>query len=191
MADGTEIDGLGRMSDGRWKVSPFPGQPKAIRFVEEDERLAVARFNAMRSAAARETVNVPTRLEFQRSKNPNSSLMFFTSSTPSASFWPWLRKLIIRQPKLVALKTGIEQIAWLSDLAEPAPSPRLKEVGEEYYRRKTDLSEKESNKVEATWKDFTRATGAATLRELTPGRVAKWGAKVRAEKPAPKTIGHR
>jgi hypothetical protein len=53
MADGTKVDGLSRLSDGRWKVSPFDGQAKPIKFVEEEERLAVARYHAIRDKASK------------------------------------------------------------------------------------------------------------------------------------------
>ena len=191
LADGTKVDGLTRLSDGRWKVSPCEALPNGKKFVEEDERLAVARFHALRARST--TVPVPlvdvTPNEF--SYIPPTGWKPPTVDVDMNALWAYVREQIIANPKWVALKTGIEQIGWLTDLTEPAASPTLKEVGEEYYRRKTDLSEKEANKAESTWGDFMRNTCVQTLRELTAEAIAKWGNKVRAEGLAPKTIGHR
>jgi integrase len=73
---------------------------------------------------------------------------------------------------------------------EPEPSPTLGAVGEEYFTR-PDLSEKESNKCKATWGDFARSVGVATLRELKPELVAQWGAKIKRAGLAAKTVAHR
>ncbi|HEX8341017.1 MAG TPA: hypothetical protein VF624_08930, partial [Tepidisphaeraceae bacterium] len=91
------------------------------------------------------------------------------------ALWAYVREQIITQPKFVALKTGIEQLAWLRDLVEPEPSPTLRAVGDEYFNR-PDLSEKEANSCRRTWSDFARSVGVATLRELKPELVAQWGA---------------
>ena len=53
MADGTKIDGLSRTTDGRWKVSPGPGQPTIIKFREADERLAVAKFRELQARSGK------------------------------------------------------------------------------------------------------------------------------------------
>jgi integrase len=105
--------------------------------------------------------------------------------------WAWFREQLLTRPKYVALKTGVEQLGWMTDMVRPEASPTLKEVGEEYYDRKSDLSEKEANKCKSTWSHFMRATGVPTLRELTAELVAKWGTKIKAEGLAAKTVAHR
>jgi len=53
MSDGSKIDGLSKLADGRWKISPGPGIPKAIKFTERNELLAVAKFNELRDRASK------------------------------------------------------------------------------------------------------------------------------------------
>jgi len=171
MADGTKIDGLSRLSDGRWKVSPFPGQDKPIKFVEADERLAVARFHQIRSRT--NTVSVPL---VDVKPNPFDYIPPTGWTPPTTemdenSMWSWLREQIMTRPKYVALNTGIEQIGWMTDMLKPTASVPLKKVGEAYWSR-SDLRDKESQKCRTTWTQFMKAVAVPTLRDLTPELVA-------------------
>ncbi|HEY0008719.1 MAG TPA: hypothetical protein VGB55_08350, partial [Tepidisphaeraceae bacterium] len=190
MADGTKIDGLSRMSDGRWKVSPFPGQQKAIKFAEEDERLAVARFHALRSRKVTVSIPLVDAKPHEFDHIPPTGWEPPRTEVNENAMWAWFREQLLTRPKYVALKTGVEQLGWMTDMVRPEASPTLKEVGEEYYDRKSDLSEKEANKCKSTWSHFMRATGVPTLRELTAELVAKWGTKIKAEGLAAKTVAH-
>jgi integrase len=117
-------------------------------------------------------------------------LEFYGHHVEEDAFWPWLTRLILDKPKLVASRTGIEEIGYLSQLTKPAPSPTLVEVGRVFFDR-TDLSDKELQKCRSTWAEFTAAVGVSTLRELHPELVAAWGQRVRKQDLAAKTVYHR
>jgi integrase len=199
LPDGTEVAGLKRRGDGRWRISAT-----GETFTEPDERLAVARFQAIVGAKESRDVLMPVEAgglaieeAFDKATTINVVLNFgldgkrsVSRAVPEAEFWATVRQLILEKPKYVALMTGIEQIGYLADLPKPAPSPTLQEVGELYAKR-VGLSPNEAGRSKLFWKEFVTATGLSTVREIDRDAVARYEAAVNGGDLAPKSILHR
>jgi integrase len=101
------------------------------------------------------------------------AIEIYRQGAPHAAdaFWPWLRRLILDTPALVAERTGIEQIGYLAHLPRPRPSPTLAAVGT-LYHEKAAVTPHERAKSKLFWQEFVEAVGVTTLRELTAERVA-------------------
>jgi len=102
----------------------------------------------------------------------------------------WFRGQIIKRPKWVAERVGIEQIGYLTNIMPPKPSPRLDELID-LYVTKPGLSHAEANRAKLFWKDFTKATGATTVREIDHDAVIRYEKKVLAGGFSPKYIHHQ
>jgi integrase len=206
---GERIDGLSRLADGRWKVSG----PTPIKFTEPDERLAVARFQQIMAernsksnigtvqvhmtaedamidmlSRAKEAGGVST--DVTRPKDGPKGVWAVSDETLSTKQWAWLRHQIIKRPKWVAERIGIEKIGWLSDLQEPVASPTLKEVGD-LYANKLGLSANEACRSKLFWKEFSKAVAVKTIREIKHEQVAAYEKVVQGGNYAPKSILHR
>ena len=208
MRDGTEVQGLTRRADGRWKVSAT-GQT----FIEPDERLAIERFRNLTGAAkpsnlgtvrvhfdaeqalidmCERTIAAGGALETKTAMAREDGRIVFAISdvTLSPAQWAWLREQLITRREWVAKQVGVEQIAWLPELKRPAPSPTLKELGE-LYVVKQGLSSNEASRSKLFWAEFRKAVGVETVRELTHEQVAAYEKVIQSGKYAPKSVLHR
>jgi hypothetical protein len=77
----------------------------------------------------------------------------FCEPVASSAFWPWLRRLILDQPLLIAERTGVEWMAWGPKLKNPGPSPTLTEVGKVYLDN-AKISEVWRSKCKQFWNEF-------------------------------------
>lgn len=128
----------------------------------------------------------PVRIELRGDR-----LEFYDGSEIDVSaFGAWLRQLIFKEPKWLAQITGVEQLGWLTDVHEPEPSPTLQELGN-LYASKPGLSGNEASRSKLFWKEFVKAVGVATVREITHEAVQKYEVAVQAGNYAAKSILHR
>lgn len=176
---GTRVEGLSRKADGRWRVA-VSGET----FVEADERLAIARFHAM---TKKESYDGGAKLE--SSVNENGTL-FFKAETDEAAFWAKVREEIIMRPEYVAKMTGIEQIAYLTDIKKPTPSVTLEDLGE-LYATKVGLTPNEASRSRLFWKEFTKAVAVPTVRDIDHDAIARYEGVVQSGGYAPKSKLHR
>jgi integrase len=149
-------------------------------FTEPDEGLAIAHFHEWKEGHESRTISIHAasarsgdREAFRAAKNIEGTAVrdadgihFFSDAVQSATFWPWLRKLILDTPVYVAQMTGIEQIGYLAELPKPAPSPTLEEVGT-LYLAKPKLSSNWRAKCKQFWREFSECVEVQKLRELT------------------------
>ena len=216
MRNGTEIQGLIRRGDGRWKVSAT-GQT----FVEPDEELAVARFHEIlgknrpsnlgtvqvhRDAVeamidlAHRTIDAGCSLQASVTPLPSNgddgdndrtgSGYAISDETLSPEQWRWLRKQLVRNRKWVAERVGVEQIGWLPNLVKPALSPTLDELIE-CYAAKQGITREEVTRCRHFWKEFTDIIGLKTIGELEHEHIERYEAKVADMDLAPKSVKHR
>ena len=206
MANGSQIPGLMLLADGRWRASG----PDKFTFTEPDEKRAIARFRGWQ-----EKHQSPNLGKMQVHGNAEEAIIDLVKRTMAISGvltatllptgnggwsvsdstlndeqWLWLREQITARPQWVAERVGIEQIAYLTELQKPQPSPTLEGVGQVYFDR-NDISPKEISKARCYWQELRDITGAKTLRELTVEKVAEYGQKVAAMTLSPKSRYHR
>ena len=196
---GETIDGLHKCKDGRWRViGGIKG--KDVKFVEPDERFAVARFREITGkTTARPTITVEPSpelvaaiAEHERQNPVLKHSRVVGVELDEHSYWARVRDDLINRPKYVARMTGIEQVAWMPDLTPPAPSPTLDEVGK-LYHEKAGIDAHWKKKSENFWDEFMDAVGGErkTLRELTQENVAEYKAEVLEDPPSPTYVKHR
>lgn len=204
---GERIHGLTRLADGRWKVSG----PKAVKFSEADERLAVARYQAIRAKEksnlgevavhgnavnamhdlAKRTIDAGGSLQaFPVPAKDGSGAWAVSDANLSPAQWAWLRGKLLTEPKWVALQVGLEKIGWYQDLQKPAESPKLSDLID-LYVAKPGMSTNEVSRSKLFWTEFTKAVGIERIREITHEHVAAYEKVVSSGKYAPKSILHR
>lgn len=199
--DGTQVIGLSRQADGRWRIS---GTGEV--FFEPDENLALARFEqVMATLRGQNTVELPIRVRsiegavaaaaraggtrLRMKIKPNEPTTF-AIAVNSDSFWAAVRRLLLEDPKRVALRTGIEWVARGAELPQPKPSPTLQHIGN-LYCAKSGLSTNEAGRSRLFWKEFTTAVGISTVRELTHEHLAQYEAMTQERKLSAKSRLHR
>ena len=176
------------------------------RYIAHDDRCAtfgrdrddaIRRFRQWQARHRNERIHIPERNPIGRNvnflphiepieteKDPPQNLTLF-HSVPSPEFWDTVRQVISINPKLAAQKTGIEQLAYLTDLKPPAPSKSLKEIGETYISEKKKLTGKEAANSLTWWNEFIKITGAKTIADLTHDAVKKYREKIKADQLIP------
>ena len=213
--DGKPIHGLYHQPDGRWRVVAT-----GYRFSESDERLAVKRFLELTAGARRmvaipvNPANEPVRVDLARLRGtflppavlaqavealpasmPLVSIgedgnLLFTRDVDELGFYAAVRHILINKREYAAMKTGIEQVAWLTDLKKPVPSPALKQMVD-LYVSKPGLSNHEQSRSRLFWKEFLRWSGVTTLAGITHESVQRFEDKARGGSLGPKSVKHR
>jgi hypothetical protein len=92
----------------------------------------------------------------------------------------WLRRQIIKRPKWVAERVGIEKIGYLRDVQEPELVPTLdvlKRIWDEHFMS----SAEQRRKCPVAFEDLRRAAGIKSIEEIKPDLVVKYRDEVRAE----------
>lgn len=118
------------------------------------------------------------------------TIEFHREPTPESAFWPWLRRLILDKHVLIAERTGIEKMAWISEWERPKRSPTLKEIGD-LYDTKAAVTAKERTQAKLFWKEFCAAVQVATVRELTSEIVSSYHDTVIGAGNSPTYVRHR
>ena len=191
---GEHIDGLRQRQNGRWLIVDT-GQT----YVEPDERLAVHRFRQWQRSQQRidtTEMSVPTsvfksKADIREAMQAGASLWGMQDGSyrlgmevPEPLAWVWFREQILNRPEYVAKQVGIPELAYLTELEKPQPSPTLLQIGE-LYHEKAEVKPKQRRQMHVFWHDFLRwmeRHEVRTLRQLTPAMVAEFGdfAKARA-----------
>lgn len=183
---GEHINGLRKRGDGRWMIVET-----GKTFAEPDERMAVARFRQWEAINNKQKVLISTDalLEINFKYQPNGKYRLSTRTFPTQGFvsvdelWAWFREQLITRPEHVAERVGIPEIARLSDLPTPLPSPTLKGIGQ-LYQAKSECLRKQRRQAELFWLDFEKwmaSHGVTTLRQLTTTLVAEYGDQAKAQ----------
>jgi integrase len=158
--DGKHINGLRkRPSDGRWELSD------GSTFVESDEAKAVAKFLEI----TRPLTNLPSWenspvYDLQR----GFTLIGGTIGglTAEERMWRWFGQQVLTIPKLVAKKTGVEEIAYLKKIAKPENLPTFAEL-EKVWKDHFKKSPEQKRRVLHHWEDFKKATGVKAIDDIT------------------------
>jgi hypothetical protein len=174
------IDGLVHQPDGRWRIAAT-----GERFTEPDERLAVARFFKLTGKAepAANAILLPTvqttTYGADVSKHMHNGWDGIADGTQPlvfvdpSQFWARVRQEIIRNPKLVAEMTGIEEIAYLANVKPPEKLPTFEEL-ENLWTTHARCIQHQKRKVMRGWEDFKKTTGITTLTDITPEIVVSF-----------------
>lgn len=176
------INGLRyRQHDKRWILSD------GRTFTEPDEDKAIERFRQMTEPTKRRrSVFIPVtrsndpcdiaeaaeKLDSQSSlvavdvdDDPDAEEVGF--DVDSAAFWQYVAKEILARPKWVAEQTGIEWIAYGTELDPPEPLPTWKEMESE-LETYWDASAREKQKILSAWRDFKETARVGSLLDITP-----------------------
>jgi len=158
---GREIHGLKRKPDGRFYSAAEPNKTfgniptKAIR-----------KFRAWEAQRTKATVPVLAKLQpildHAKTRKDSDKVLLAVAGWPldhvfvytdEASFWHTVTRLIRETPKLAAEKTGIEELAYLTDLKPPRAAMRIKDVVS-FYENKQQTTRKERQTGTKAWADF-------------------------------------
>jgi integrase len=91
---------------------------------------------------------------------------FHQNPVDADAFYPWLRRFILDNKKMIAERTGLAEIAYLTDLRPPEPEPTFDEI-EKNWETHTTTDGEERRKVLADWRRFVDDTGVKTISEIT------------------------
>ena len=215
MADGTKIDGLSRLSDGRWKVSPGPGIAKPIKFREADERLAVKHYHDLRAKAGRPSESlvavgtyrtaadaVIAGLEHQLNAQGLGRSARIKLTNPEGRggavtvneartfddpvYWQWLRTQLIERAAWVSQKVGLD----LVNVKAPPPSVKLSALLDAYVA-KPKLSANEITRSRTFWAEFVKAVGVTHVGEVGHPQIEAYESIVRGMDLSTKSDHHR
>jgi len=155
-----EIHGLKRRpgTDGRFYAASHP-----TKTFGTDPARAIHKFRKWDAARTNKTVPVLAKLspilDHAKTRKDSDKVLLAVAGWPldhvfvgadEAAFWATVARLIQESPKLAAEKTGIEELAYLTDLKPPRASMRLKDVVT-YYNDKQQTSPKERRHGRSTW----------------------------------------
>lgn len=185
--NGGEITGLSLHASGRYYALREKGQRE---YFGKDRQLAIARNRSWQAKQNGERVRIEDvgKLSSQSVEGLQSLLERATDGdakryyeefleasergeivksiyVDDAGFWAAVTQAIITNPKLTAQKTGIEELAYLTDLKPPPPSKRLTTLVETYLDDKT-LSPKEATNSRTWWGEFVSITKAKVVTDL-------------------------
>lgn len=98
--------------------------------------------------------------------------------------WEHLRRELSTRPDWVAKQVGIPELARLADVAVRPVSPTLRAIGD-LYQAHAPSSPAWKRRVARYWIEFRHGVGVERLRQLTPGRVLVYAAKVLSQGKSP------
>jgi integrase len=157
-ADNQTINGLSKMRDGRWRVIGTQ-----IRFSEPDESRAIERFHHLIG----KTNKIGRDIDQKHKWNERE-------------FWERMAREITERPKYAAKKTGIEQLAYLTELKPPEPLPTFAEL-EQIWQDDYEGDDPEyKTKVLHDWRDFVRTANVRALTDITRKPVLQYRKSARA-----------
>ena len=196
---GDPIVGLMRLKDGRWRASG----PAKYTFTEPDEKLAIAHFReweankfesnlgklkvhpdaeAAMLDIARRTIDAGGSLDVTLERaHDGSKAWAVTDDHLSPKQWAWLRQQIIKRPKWVAERVGVEKIGYLRDVQEPERVPTLDELGQ-IWEQHFNSSAEQRRKCPIAFNNFRDVTGIKGIEDIKPDVVVAYRDKVYARK---------
>lgn len=174
---GNEVVGLTRRKDGRWRLF---GTHKTFR--EDDPQKAIDRFHQLKDPYRKLRKKYPQPTFAQSAVH---QIAYGFSYTDEDKLWKWVGEQIRTRPQYVAEKTGVEKIAWLTDLQPPEVPPSLQEIEHIWNTRypKADYR----RRVMDAWKDFKATTAIAGLADITKPICRDYRDKVYGRGGAPKS----
>lgn len=112
------------------------------------------------------------------------------------AFWEKVRELLMHNPKLVAQKTGIAEVARLRELPKPKPPLSLDDCLAFYTYRRKALDGETVRNVTMRWGQFVAAVAPArSLGEITERDFQRWVDQAFAPylhgQGSPETVRHR
>lgn len=185
IADGTRVEGLSRKADGRWVISAT-----GKCFTEPVEAFAIVRFREIMGIAEPAPLPIPTASDI--TADDSRRLFLRSSITESPELWAWFRHQLLSRPAYVAQAVGIEQIAYLSKLAEPELSASLESLGTLYLNYK-QLSRWELCHSKGIWSDFVKVAarlGVTSVDGVNHALAKAYESHIAAKKFLPATLRH-
>jgi len=195
-----KIPGLSRGTDGRWRVF-VNGKEK--RFTESNERRAVERaktilgldhisvttvettmgeilgkdcpsdLDTINETAADILTKVFDSAEMMESESDTLESHPFRYQIPDAVFYPWLRKMLVDAPEILARKTGIPELAALRHMDIPRDTVRLNQIIEWYEQENRSERDPKAAAIGAV-KKLMAFTDARTLSDLTKEKIYQY-----------------
>lgn len=188
---GDPIVGLMRLKDGRWRASG----PEKYTFTEPDEKLAIAHYREWESRGLGSNLGLlkvhanvydAARDVMKRTMDAGGALSATFQPAVDGSKgwavmddhlsqpqWAWLRQQIIKRPKWVAERVGIEKIGYLRDIEEPEPLPTFDTLTR-VWDANFNSSAEQRRKCPAAFADFRAVSGIKALDEIKPAVVVKY-----------------
>jgi integrase len=188
---GDPVVGLMRLGDGRWRASG----PEKYTFTEPDEKLAIVHFREWEARQlgsnlgtlkvhgtaydamwdmAKRALDSGGSLSATVERGPEGSKTWaVVDDNLSPAQWAWLRRQIIKRPKWVAERVGIEKIGYLRDVQEPELVPKLealKRIWDEHFKSSVE----QRRKCPVAFEDFRRVAGIKSIEEIKPDLVVKY-----------------
>jgi len=106
-----------------------------------------------------------------------------THKWDETTFWEQVRKYLLEDPKLVALKTGIKEIARLHTLPEPTAPLPLQTIIDEYINGKVFKYQRQYDDAKVIWDEFAKAVGVDTVDDIQPANLTNYNKVLRSYKP--------
>ncbi len=182
--DGTEVHGLHRDKDGRWRIVAT-----GERFSEADERTALDRFREWQQQKQVSRVLLPIQFdsefaradELRRITTGEGTILFsldyrngelvgyndtIAINVPERAIWAYVRKMLLLKPEYVAKHTGLPKLENFRDTSLPTASILLSALWkafEKYAKVKKEVR----RKMSAAWDEMLGITEAVTLADLT------------------------
>lgn len=146
-----------------------------VYFGKDDRSEAIRKFHQWKEKRAGEKVSFDEDLTTQDDKDRGVLYFGLHHDINETAYWERVAHDIRTRPKLVAQKTGIEEIGYLEKLEKPTPSVTLDKLVEIYYLR-PDRPDKDKNETTNRnyWKEFKRHTGAKTVAELNADNIGHY-----------------
>jgi integrase len=171
-ATGKPVDGLSRMTDGRWRIIGTQ-----TRFSEPDIAKAIATFRKLTGEDGY------TQHDFIASQFRSQKAMSIDQ------WWEYAAKEIIEKPQWVAKKTRIEWLAYGTSLKPPEKLPTCAEL-RKLWETHAKCSIENMKQVRTAWDHFVDATGAQNLRDITPQLAIDYSDVLHASGYSAKTQAH-
>jgi integrase len=153
---GNPVVGLARCNDGRYRVITT-----GDKFTASSDAVAIERFLRLKTA----TPQVDEALQADGS-------YFFASEL---ELWQWVTSKIKETPKLIAAKTGIEEIGYLSNLSKPTDIT-IEEIIK-CYEENTAVTKSVKALAVAATKTLFKEVNASTLGSLNIPAIQEYRAK--------------
>lgn len=176
---GSEIKGLSKGKDGRWRVAAN-GQ----KFTQENESVAIAKFYSIMAKINPQQdgifVSIPQEKTEAQSKLENQhpeiaadlNAAFGKRETrigldvPEDILYAWLRNELLNNSVELSKRVGIPQLASIDSWGIPKASIPLDDIIAIYQKHNT-ANPKHKMEVNNQWQDFMRLTSATTLSDLS------------------------
>ena len=179
---GKPIEGLTKQKDGRWRILGT-----ATKFTEADEQKAIAKFRKITAKTLHATIGVGIGVRDSKAApikwemNPYDLEVYLQLMTDKTDgpFWERVVWELTNRKEYAAQKTGIEKLAYLSELRPPEPAHDVNSLSknwESFAKCGSDAK----RKVTRAWEGFIGFTAIKTIEDITPQICVKYADHVHA-----------